>query len=320
MTAPGGLGAPPSSNAEHLPVLLGPCIELLAPQPGHRFIDCTINGAGHSQVLLERSAPDGALLGMDADPEALAAAASRLAVFGPRLTLVHSNFRELGETAAHAGFAQVDGILMDLGLSSRQLGLSGRGFSFSHEGPLDMRFDITQGPTAADLIATATPEEIERTLREFGEEPRARRIAQAIANARHQGTIRTTLDLANLVSRAIRQRGRIHPATRTFQALRIAVNDELGALTVALPQAISLLRRGARLAVISFHSLEDRIVKNFFASVSGRVVDDRRLPMAPEAPPAQIKIITRRPVMASSDEVATNPRSRSARLRVAERV
>lgn len=305
---------------EHVPVLARSCVEFLDPQPGGRFIDCTINGGGHSAAILERTAPDGPHLGLDADPEALAAAATRLAAFGSRVTLVHSNFRYLDATATEARFRDVDGILLDLGLSSRQLSLAERGFSFAQEGPLDMRFDRTQGPTAAELIASAAPEELERTFREFGEEPQARRIAQAIASARRETPIRTTGQLADLISRTVGRRGRLHPATRTFQALRIAVNDELGALASALPQAIGLLRRGARLVVISFHSLEDRVVKNFFASVSGRVVNDRRVPVAPIAPPAQVRIITRRPLMPSPEEIAANPRGRSARLRVAERI
>jgi 16S rRNA (cytosine1402-N4)-methyltransferase len=306
--------------AQHAPVLMEACMELLSPQPGNRFIDCTINGGGHSEALLERSAPAGRVLGIDADEEALTAAAARLAGFGSRITLVHRNFRELEEAALEAGFGEVDGILMDLGLSSRQLDTANRGFAFSHDGPLDMRFDASRGKTAAELIATATSEAIEQTLREFGEEPRARRIAQAIVSARTRSQIQTTSQLANLVARAVGQRGRTHPATRTFQALRMAINDELGALSAALPQALHLLRQGARLAVISFHSLEDRIVKNFFASLSGRVTDDLHLPTPPKAPPAEVRIITRRPIMASPEEVATNPRSRSARLRVAERI
>jgi 16S rRNA (cytosine1402-N4)-methyltransferase len=310
-----------ASEFGHVPVLSEPCIRLLKPQPGGRFIDCTINGGGHAQAILEQTAPDGRLLGLDADADALGAAASRLAPFGRRLTLTHSNFRDLGAAATEAHFTDVDGILMDLGLSSRQLGAAERGFAFSLDGPLDMRFDTSEGRSAADLIAAEPASEIERILREYGEEPRARRVAEAIAAARQRAAISTTRQLADLVAAAIgRGSGRIHPATRTFQALRIAVNDELGALRAGLPQAVTLLRRGGRLAVIAFHSLEDRIVKTFFSASTGKIADDPRLPTPPSAPEALLTIVTRRPVMASPEEIAANPRSRSARLRVAERL
>ncbi len=308
------------SAATHISVLSGPTIALLAPRPGGRFIDCTINGGGHSGTLLELTAPNGVLLGLDADTEALTVAQAHLTLFAPRFTLVHRNFRELETVARDAGFDEVDGILLDLGLSSRQLSLPERGFAFSQDGPLDMRFDQTQGTTAAEILAFSDPTELEQTLLDFGEEPRARRIAQAIAQARRIEPIRTTRQLADLVSQAVGQRGRTHPATRTFQALRIAVNDELAALADVLPQAIRLLRHGARLAVISFHSLEDRIVKTYFAMMAGQVRDDPRLPVAPTPAPAQLRILTRRPVMATEQEIAANPRCRSARLRVAERI
>lgn len=295
-------------------------IDLLAPTSGARFIDCTVNGGGHTEVLLQRTSPDGSVLALDADPLAIEIAAARLADFGSRLVLRHRNFRDLQSVAHPAGFTQVDGILMDLGLSSGQLDRPDRGFSFTYDGPLDMRFDPTAGPSAAELIGTASASELEQTLRDFGEEPRARRIAQAIVDTRREAPITTTAQLARIVARAVGRGGRIHPATRTFQALRIAVNDELEALRSVLPQAVALLRRGGRLAVISFHSLEDRIVKNFLSAAAGRVATNRRLPITPAPAEALVRILTRRPITPSAEEQAENPRSRSARLRVAERL
>ena len=308
-----------TAGPNHVPVLAGPTLELLRPGPGNRFIDCTVNGAGHSAAILQRTAPDGRLLAIDADPDALLRAKVTLERFGDRVTYARANFRTLEAVATERGFTEVDGILMDLGLSSNQLSAADRGFAFSYEGPLDMRYDQTSGEDAAEFLALADVRTIERTLRDLGEEPRARRIAEAILAERQKRPIATTTQLADVVARAAGRRGRIHPATRTFQALRISINDELGALAEALPQALRLLNRGARLAVISFHSLEDRIVKTFFTSLSGRAVGSR-LPIAPPTPPAELRIISKRPIVASLEETARNPRSRSARLRVAERI
>jgi 16S rRNA (cytosine1402-N4)-methyltransferase len=298
-------------------------MRLLDPHPGGRFVDCTVNGGGHSTEILRRTAPEGRLLGLDADPDAVSLARQRLSGFGDRAQVVHVNFRFVDIAARDHGFAEVDGILMDLGLSSVQLAARDRGFSFMRDEALDMRFDPTQGETAAGYLASASREDIEETLRSFGEEPAARRIATAIVAARDQGGVQRTGDLVRIVQRSIRhQRGTLHPATRTFQALRIAVNDELGALRDALPRAVGLLRHGGRLAVISFHSLEDRIVKTTFRRLAGRGPDDtpRGLPSLQPRPAPEIRIVTARPVRPSADEVAANPRSRSARLRVAERL
>lgn len=306
----------------HVPVLLGPCLDLLQPRPGDRFIDCTVNGAGYSAAILERTAPRGTLLGIDADPDALQPAARRLTIYGDRVRLVQANFRELQDVATREGFSVAAGIVLDLGLSSNQLDAAERGFAFSREGPLDMRYDRTRGLTCADFLAQASQTTLERTLREFGDEPQARRIARAIVATKGKAPLRTTLDLARVVSTAIGgSRSRLHPATRTFQALRIAVNDELAALAEALPQAVALLRRGARLAVISFHSLEDRIVKNSFAEMAGKLpAQPRGLPTEIRPAPAQIRVLTARPVRPSAEEQQANPRSRSARLRAAERL
>jgi 16S rRNA (cytosine1402-N4)-methyltransferase len=237
--------------------------------------------------------------------------------------IVHANFRDLQAAAAQAGWESADGILMDLGLSSPQLGGPARGFAFSRDEALDMRFDQSTGPTAADYLAAAAAEELEHTLRVYGEEPQARRIAAAIIAARESQPLTTTAQLAEIIARASGgRRGHIHPATRSFQALRMLVNDELGALAAALPQASALLRHGGRLAIIAFHSLEDRMVKQFMRDRVGYRRPDvpRDLPIPPQVGPApEFRIVTAHPVRPTPAEVQSNPRSRSARLRVLER-
>ena len=307
----------------HIPVLLEETIDLLQPRPGSVFVDATVNGGGHSSAILQRTAPDGRLLALDADPDAVDYAHARFADLGERVRVRHANFRNLQQVATRNGFESVDGILLDLGFSSRQIESPGRGLSFQREEALDMRFDRSQGLSAAALVSSAPAEEIERLLRDYGEEPRARRVARAIAVARERHPIETTTQLAEVVERALGGRhGRTHPATRTFQALRIAVNDELAALEAALPQALELLRGGGRLAVIAFHSLEDRIVKTFFRRQAGRetVSAPRLLPLLPSAARAAVRLVTTRPVSPGQGEISRNPRSRSARLRVVERI
>jgi 16S rRNA (cytosine1402-N4)-methyltransferase len=269
---------------------------------GFRALDLTVGGGGHSFGLLERSAPDGQLVGLDADPGALAVAAERLAPFGDRVTLLNRNFGELGEL----DIAPVDAIVFDLGLSSMQLDSSGRGFSFRADEPLDMRFDASADvPTAADLLNELPESEIERVLRDYGEEPRARRVARSIVYRREQRPFNRTGDLVAAVIAALGPaRGRMHPATRTFQAVRIAVNDELRALEAGLDAAPGVLKPGGRMAVISFHSLEDRIVKWRFRQW---------------AESGEISILTRKPLVPDAEEMRLNPRARSAKLRVAER-
>jgi 16S rRNA (cytosine1402-N4)-methyltransferase len=310
-----------------MPVLLAEVLGALQPHPGGIYIDGTVGGGGHAALLLQRAQPGGHLLGIDADPAALEATAARFAALPSDLArpesyrLVHSSFEHLGSVARAHGFAAVDGILLDLGVSSHQLDTPARGFSFGADGPLDMRLDPTGGPTAADLVADLDEKELANLIYRYGEERGSRRIARRIAEQRQHQPITTTGQLAALVARALgssgkgnRRRSPIHPATRTFQALRIAVNRELEQLESVLPQAVELLRPGGRLAVISFHSLEDRIVKTFFRAESGYGGSE-----APDQP-IRVRIITKKPVEASDDEVRTNPRSRSARLRVAERV
>lgn len=290
------------SAVEHMPVLYRETLEGLAVRPGEQYIDCTAGSGGHARGILEDSAPDGRLLALDTDPEAIERMRSRLQGFGSRMTLIQANFRDLETTARREGIQHVDGILFDLGVSSVQLGTARRGFSFQDDGPLDMRLDPTGGVTAADLVQRVEEGELADILRRYGEEPMAGRIAAAIVRERTRGPLATTAQLANLVARVKGRRGRIHPATTVFQALRIAVNGELESIALALPQAIRLLRPGGRLAVIAFHSLEDRIVKHRLRAAFGKG-----------------GLLTKKPVRASDAEVAVNPRARSALLRAAMR-
>jgi 16S rRNA (cytosine1402-N4)-methyltransferase len=289
----------------HVPVLLSPVVEWLAPRPGYRMIDGTLGGGGHAAAVLGMSEPDGHLLGIDTDSAALAATGRRLAAYGTRATLVQGNFRELGVIARQHGFAAVDGILLDLGVSSHQIDSPERGFSFQSDGPLDMRLNQAEGPTAADLLNQLSESKLADVIYQYGEEHGARRVARFIVEERRRRPFRTTGELSEVVARALgRKHGRIHPATRTFQAIRIAVNAELESLELVLPQAVELLATGGRLAVISFHSLEDRIVKLFFRAEAAR---------------ERLAILTKKPIEADQAEARENPRSRSAKLRVAQR-
>jgi 16S rRNA (cytosine1402-N4)-methyltransferase len=301
----------------------GETLAALQPHAGGRYLDGTLGGAGHTQLLLDTSAPGGRVLAIDADPLALERARALLpeAIAGGRLLLAHGNFAQMGELATAANFAPVDGILLDLGLSSDQLADRERGFSFAHDAPLDMRFDTTRGVAAADLVNTLPEAELADVLWRYGEERRSRAIARRIGTVRQYQPITRTSDLARLVASVVHGRpGGIHPATRTFQALRIAVNDELASLEAALPAAIELLRPGGRLAVISFHSLEDRIVKQTFQREERGCVCPPELPACVCGRAPRLRIVTRHPLMASVEEIATNPRARSAKLRVAETV
>lgn len=303
----------------HRSVLAHEAVEALAVGQGGSYVDATLGAAGHAAQVLEQSAPDGRLLGLDADPDALSIAREQLSPFGDRAVLVHANFRGLYEVASARGFAPADGVLFDLGLSSMQLDVWQRGFSFRRDEPLDMRFDPSRGGTAADLLRDLPEEEIARIIWEYGEEPASRRIARAIVRSTEPVT--TTAQLAELVSRAVgRPRGRTHPATRTFQALRIAVNDELGALRAGLEAAVSILRSGGRLVVISFHSLEDRTVKSFMRDLSAGCVCPPRQPVCTCGHSPSVSLVGRRAIRSEPEETSTNPRSRSARLRVAEKI
>jgi 16S rRNA (cytosine1402-N4)-methyltransferase len=302
----------------HVPVLLNEVIDGLQVAPGGWYVDATVGGGGHAAEILAASSPDGKVLGLDRDPAALEVASDRLSVYGSRFELVHSSFARLEEVARARDFAPVDGILFDVGLSSLQLADDERGFSFMTNGPLDMRFDRTSGgPTAADLVNNLSTEALADVLYEYGEETQSRRIARAMVEAR---PIHTTQDLVEVIEGAVgRRRRRLHPATLTFQALRIAVNEELETLKAALPQAVQLLEAGGRLAVIAFHSLEDRIVKRFMRRESKDCVCPRELPICTCDHEASLNVITRKPIRPTEEEVEINPRSRSARLRIAER-
>ncbi len=308
-------------KSQHVPVLYQTVLSHLEPQPGGCFIDGTLGGASHATGLLQKTAPDGRLLGLDVDPEAVARARQILAPFGDRAIIVHGSFRSLQTIAESHRFFPVDGILLDLGLSSFHLASPERGFSFLKEGPLDMRFDPSRGQTAANLVNSLSRQELANLLYQFGEERQSRRIAKAIVEAR---PLRTTTELAGVVRQAVsgrrRRYARIHPATQTFQALRIAVNDELGALEAVLPQAVALLRPGGRLAVISFHSLEDRIVKQFFRREAQDCVCPPEIPICVCDHQTTLDLITRKPIRPSDQETERNPRARSARLRVAEKI
>ena len=302
----------------HVPVLLQETIAALEITSGADVIDATLGSGGHAEAILRVNAPDGRLLGLDVDPEALNRAAQRLKPFHDRVTLVRSSYDRLLTVAQGAGMTGVDAVLFDLGLSSDQLARRDRGFSFLGDGPLDMRFDPSQELTAADLVNNLTVEELANLIYRYGEERFSWRIARAIVAAR---PLRTTRELAETVARAVgKRRERLHPATRTFQALRIAVNDELTVLERALPQAVTLLRPGGRLVVISFHSLEDRIVKRFFRQEARDCICPPDVPACICDHRATLRIVTRKPVRPGPAEIISNPRSRSARLRVAERI
>lgn len=309
---------PNSSAPTHIPVLVEETIGALAVQPGGRYFDCTIGGGGHAAAILEHSSPGGQLLGIDADSEAIKAARARLKAYGQSVLLVNDNFANLQAIAIKYDFSPVHGILFDLGLSSLQLNGSGRGFSFQHDAPLDMRLSTGQQLTAADIINTYSESKLADLIRTYGEETNSRRIARRIVRER---PIKTTLHLVRTIEQALsHQRGRIHPATKTFQALRIAVNHELENLENVLKQAIDLLGFEGRLVVISYHSLEDRIVKQFMQRESKDCICPPRTPACICRHISSLRLINKKVITPSPGEIRLNPRSRSARLRVAERI
>lgn len=317
MGQPGSVTVSPPEHSPqtHIPVLLQGVLSFLRVRPGGIYIDGTVGGGGHAAAILAASAPDGRLLGLDRDPAALEVARERLAPYGDRAILRRGSFADLIHLAED--FIPADGVLLDLGLSSLQLADPARGFSFSQDGPLDMRFDPSEETTAADLINTLSARELTDLLYRYGEEKQARRIAEAIVAAR---PIHRTVELAALIERTVGRRERIHPATRTFQALRIAVNRELEALEAVLPQALEALRPGGRLVVISFHSLEDRIVKQFFHREARDCICPPEIPVCVCGHRARVRVLTPKPVRPDPAEVTANPRARSARLRAAESV
>jgi len=301
----------------HVPVLYQEVLELLRPQPNGLFIDGTLGEGGHTVGILQATAPDGRVLVFDRDPESINFSRKRLSQYGDRVTFINANYARMGTLAPANGFIQVDGILLDLGLSSRQLANGQRGFSFQREGPLDMRYDPKSEVSAADLINKLTENDLADILWRYGEIRQNRRIAKLIVMNR---PFSTTTELAELVSANVKRRGRIHPATQLFQALRIAVNRELEAVEQGVGAAVDLLKPGGRLAVISFHSLEDRFVKRFFRDLSRDCICPPRQPICTCDAQAVLRLVKRRAIMATDQEIISNPRSRSARLRVVERL
>ncbi|MCL5995928.1 MAG: 16S rRNA (cytosine(1402)-N(4))-methyltransferase RsmH [Chloroflexi bacterium] len=310
----------------HTPVLFDEVISALRPRAGGRYLDATVGGGGHTAGLLSASHPDGRVLGTDADATAIDRATERLRPFGARVSLRQAWLDQAPGLARELGFVPLNGALVDLGLSSNQLDDPQRGFSFMRDGPLDMRFDTTRGLPASELINQSDVESLKELLRDYGEVERARQVAEAIWAAR---PIHTTAQLREAINGVARSRGRIHPATQVFQALRIAVNDELWRLSKALPQLIDVLAPAGRLAVITFHSLEDRIVKRAFRDASlerddqpgfGEPVWLSAQGPGVSAGSAQVRLVNKKPIEPSETEVAANPRARSAKLRVVEKV
>jgi len=302
----------------HIPVLLKEAVEALQVEPGKRYVDCTLGSGGHTMAILEKSLPGGQLLGIDTDPEAIRIAKSRLADYAESTILVNDNFANLETICEENDFLPVHGIILDLGISSLQLDTTERGFSFQHDAPLDMRFSPAQEFTAADMVNVLFEDKLAQLIRDYGEERYSRQIAKRIVEKR---PINTTLELAHIVEQVIgSRRGKIHPATRTFLALRIAVNRELKNLDIALTQTINCLNRQGRLVVISYHSLEDRLVKQFMKRETKGCICPPGTPVCRCGHMPSLKLISKKVIPPSLDEIESNPRSRSAKLRVAERL
>lgn len=306
----------------HAPVMVEEVLSFLQPKSGQMFIDCTVGGGGHAMEIVRRILPDGKLIGIDQDDAALDASRDVLKQYAGNVILEKGNFEDLEAIAGRLGIQSVDGMLFDLGVSSHQLEAAERGFSFRQDAPLDMRMDQSQPVTARELVNTLSERRLAEIIRDFGEERWAKRIAKFIVDRRARGPIETTRELADIVRAAIPAGARtehIHPATRTFQALRIAVNRELEVLQAGLDQAIHLLAKGGRVVALSYHSLEDRIVKETFSKYAGKCACPPGLPVCACGAEKVVKILTRRPVVPSEDEIRSNPRARSAKLRAAER-
>ncbi len=301
----------------HRPVLAAEAVELLAPHPGSLVIDGTVGGGGHTEAILKTGAD---VLALDQDPDAIAQAREELTTYGGRVTLRHANFRDADKVLDELGIQKIGGAILDLGVSSRQLENAGRGFSMMRNGPLDMRMDPTSLLSAAQIVNTYSEEELTRIFRDLGEEPAARRIASLIVKMRKDTSFTETLQLAKAIEKVVGRHGRRHPATQAFQALRMEVNDELGALEQGLRVLTTRLETGARIAVISFHSLEDRIVKNFFRDHGREWIDRPEWPEPRRNPDYDLRAITDKPVEPGENERRMNPRSRSAKLRVAEKI
>ncbi|MEM7333373.1 MAG: 16S rRNA (cytosine(1402)-N(4))-methyltransferase RsmH [Chloroflexota bacterium] len=301
----------------HIPVLFQEVIDFLQPRENGRYLDGTLGAGGHTTGILNASAPTGRVLAFDRDSEAIAFAKNQLGDLAERVIFINSSYANMAQVCEDKNFKNIDGILLDLGLSSRQLDTAARGFSFMREGALDMRFDTAQGQTAAELINNLSESELAEIFWRYGEEKQSRKIAKLIVTHR---PLFTTTELAELIKSNSKQRSRIHPATKVFQALRIAVNDELTAVSDGIHAAIDLLKPGGRLVVISFHSLEDRIVKQIFRQMSRTYEEAPELPNGRRPLQPKLQLITRKPILPTAEEIIGNSRSRSAKLRVAERV
>lgn len=312
------------TDFHHKSVMAEEVLRFLSPKAGGCYLDGTLGGAGHSALIAEQCLPGGGILiGVDRDKEALAAAGLRLARFGDAVRLVHGDFAGVANHLEALGITWLDGFILDLGVSSHQLDRVERGFSFQQDAPLDMRMDTSSGDTAADLVNDLSEQELERIIREYGEERWAKRVAAFIVKARAEAPIKDTLQLVDIIKGAIpkaKWEERLHPATRTFQALRIAVNHELESLDRGLRDAIEHLKPGGRGVVISFHSLEDRIVKHIFREYASGCTCPRQLPVCVCGNRPRIRVLTPRPVMAGDEELENNPRSRSAKLRSIEKL
>jgi len=307
----------------HIPVLPEEVIENLNLKPGQVVVDCTVGGAGHSLEIIRRITPGGTLVAIDRDEEALAAAKAKLAKYLENIIFINDNFKNISKILENTGIKFIEGVLIDLGVSSHQLDKPYRGFSYMHDAPLDMRMDRKQRFTAEQLVNEFSEDELARLIWEYGEERWAKRIAQKIVSARKKETIKTTAQLVEIIKSAIPSGARKngpHPAKRTFQALRIAVNEELTDLDKAIKDAVHCLAQGGRIAIISFHSLEDRIIKNTFKLLAAKCVCPPELPVCQCNHKKELKIISRKPITASNEELQKNPRARSAKLRIAEKV
>lgn len=306
----------------HVSVLLDECIENLNIKPDGVYVDCTMGGAGHSKEIVKKLSNKGLFIGFDQDKNAIKTAKERLSEYSDRVKFVHSNFENIKDELEKIGVYKIDGVLADLGVSSHQLDEADRGFSYMQDAPLDMRMDVRCEFSAYDVVNGYTEEELAKIIKDYGEENWAKRIAKFIVEERKEKKIETTKELVEIIKKAIPKKARIdgpHPAKRTFQAIRIEVNNELGVITKMIEDASSIMNKGGRICIITFHSLEDRIVKNAFKELSLDCICPPHLPMCQCDKKSEVKIITRKPIMPTDEEIEVNPRSRSAKLRVAEK-